>query len=569
VRNFTRYILILLIFTTPSTALNKYWIFFKDKGKIQNLSFHKQQEIIDTYVTNNAKKRRTQRGLPEFNKTALFPDLPVYDSYIAELKKIGFKHHATSRWLNAVSGTASTDVLEIIRNLPFVESIRPVKGWRFKKIFEELSTSQLPFISQPLDTFDLDYGRSALQIRFHNIDQLHLKGLNGDSVIIAVFDTGFRRDIPALAHIDSHLIAEYDFIQMDDNTSNQESDASSQDRHGTNTLAVLAGQLPGQLVGPAFGARFLLAKTEDIRSETHIEEDNWAMAAEWAEALGVDIVTSSLGYSEFDPGEADYKYQDMDGKTTIVTRAANELARRGVLVVNSAGNEGSYSWYYITAPADGSYVLAAGALDDQNNITDFSSRGPTYDGRIKPDLSALGERVYTTYPDGSFGYNSGTSFSAPLIAGIAALILQYRPTLNLLQLLDIMKSSGDQSQYPNNTRGWGKIDALKALTLASGSPYEKPTRINLPPPQPNPYCSGNGVIFFQVDLSEASQVNIDIYNILGQRIKNITYHGTATHNLIPWNVRNYNGLPVSAGIYIYRIYTRDWEGFGKLTVLTR
>lgn len=559
--------LLIFLFSGTTYSQNRYWIFFKDKGEYTNLSYVEQQAVINQYLTEQARERRLKRAIVSLNKASALQDLPVYEGYVSQVEEMGFTIHGRSRWFNAVSGTAGEDILSQIKSLSFVESVSPVKSWTFLRESETTSPGiGLPPAPTP-QIFDFDYGPSAFQTQFHNIDKLHEKDLNGTGVIVAIFDTGFRLENPSLQHIQSQLIAQYDFIQKDSVTANQPGDAPGQDGHGTLVLSILGGLQNDQLVGPAYGAQFILAKTEIVNEEIHLEEDNWAMAAEWAESLGADIVSSSLGYSTFDQGQFSYTYADMNGKTTIVTRAANRLAQLGVLVVSSAGNEGNTPWHYITAPADGFYVLAVGALNSSNEVASFSSRGPTFDGRIKPDVSALGVGVYGATTGASFQRADGTSVSCPLTAGIAAQLLQAVPELNLLNILDIFKRSSDSALHPDNNRGWGKVDALATWTLATGGAFSRPETYRADPPRPNPYLRNSGVIFFPVDLPESALIKIDIYNILGQLVVRLRYQGTQPHNLVLWDGRNLSGHFVPDGIYIYRIHTGGWEKFGKITII--
>jgi len=238
-----------------------------------------------------------------------------------------------------------------------------------------------------------------------------------------MLDTGFDwKEHESLQN--ATIIAEYDFVNQDSVTADQEDDQPGQHSHGTLTFSVLGGYKDSSLIGAAFGSDFILAKTEDIKSETHVEEDNYAAALEWMENYGVDITSSSLGYSVFDPSTFSYTYEDMDGKTTIVTKAAEIAFRKGVLTVTSAGNEGGTSWFYIIAPADGFNTLGIGAVDANNNVAGFSSRGPTFDGRIKPDVVTRGVSVYGAVAGTFSNYTraSGTSLSAPL-ATTSGLIL--------------------------------------------------------------------------------------------------------------------------------------------------
>ncbi|MGB5530718.1 MAG: S8 family serine peptidase, partial [Ignavibacteriaceae bacterium] len=233
----------------------------------------------------------------------------------------------------------------------------------------------------------------------------------------------------------------------------------------TLVFSIVGGFKEGSLIGSAFGSKFILAKTEDVRSEKHIEEDNYAAALEWMEGYGVDITSSSLGYNTFDSPEFSYTYKDMDGKTTIVTRAAELAFRRGVVTVTSAGNEGNNSWRYIIAPADGINTLGIGSVKSDKLVSEFSSRGPTYDGRIKPDVVTQGSGVYCANAGNFSGYftASGTSVAAPIASGIAALLLSAHPHLKNTQVRSIFLETANNTLNPNNDRGYGLISAVKAI----------------------------------------------------------------------------------------------------------
>ena len=552
-------IVIQTIFFSFSYGEEKYWIFFTDKGKNQHLNFSKQQDLQSNFVSQQALERRRLRGVT----IPVEPDLPLDADYISGIESVGITIHGGSRWLNAVSGFATTQQISQVTQLPFVAEVRKVKTWRFKKGHKLHTAPESDMtVSQTLP----GYGFSDFQIRFHNIHQLHDKGLTGKGVKIAVFDTGFRLDHPALHHLQSQIIAEYDFIQMDSVTSNQPGDRSNQDDHGTIVLSVIASYLPDTLMGPAYDAFFLLAKTELEGQELRVEEDHWMMAAEWAERLGADIVSSSLSYSTFDAGEGDYSYQDMDGRSTIVTRAAQELAKRGVLVVSSAGNEGNTPWYYITAPADGFYTLAVGSVNSNNNLSAFRSRGPTYDGRLKPDVVALGENVFGVGSSEIIRPNRGTSYSCPLVTGIAAQVLEQFPRTDLITLLHVLRKSGDQAELPDNQKGYGRVDALRAWELAQEAASSL-TTTRAAQPLPNPYYQDSGIIFFPVDLLSPQRIQLQIYNILGQKITEIIQDGTEGRNLVTWDIKNSAGIPIAGGIYLFRINAGDLNATGKLTVI--
>jgi len=265
------------------------------------------------------------------------------------------------------------------------------------------------------------YFKIVFHIQILNIPPIHDYGYDGSGVLIAVFDTGFNTDHPAFDKI--QILDAYDFVEED-----ADPYLFGPDAHGTQVLSVLGGYFPGELIGPAHGSSFLLARTENTASETPAEEDNWIAAMEWADSLGADIISASLNYLDFDGTANDYPYSALDGNTATITQAANIAASRGILVVNSIGNEGpadSSLW----TPADSPHVLSVGAVTPSREIASFSGRGPTADGRTKPDVVAMGTSVYMMLNDDRFRTGQGTSYSTPQIAGLAALLLQSHPTL--------------------------------------------------------------------------------------------------------------------------------------------
>ncbi|RME44227.1 MAG: hypothetical protein D6795_18230, partial [Deltaproteobacteria bacterium] len=349
-----------------------------------------------------------------------------------------------SRWLNAISIEVAAERIPAIEALPFVDHTQPVA--RYERVETSLSARPLESSpSLPPGTHTLDYGESFDQLAQIRIPEVHDCGVSGAGVIVGMLDTGFRwQSHPALSAID--VIAEYDFINDDPVTSNESGDPSGQDSHGTQTLSVIGGFLPGQLVGGAFSASFLLAKTEDTSQEVPIEEDHWVAGIEWLEANGADVVSSSLGYTAW------YDYSDMDGQTAVTTIAANTAWENGVVVVNSMGNYGNFPGS-IAAPADAFGVLSIGAVSLSGTLASFSSVGPTYDGRMKPDVVALGVSDFVATASGGYGYSSGTSFSCPLIASAAALILSAHPDWTPDQVRDALHATADRADAPDNFYG--------------------------------------------------------------------------------------------------------------------
>ncbi len=455
-----RIALTILIFFISNAALlansgQRFWVYFKDKGGVE---LHKTGSINNLPLSDRSIQRRMNQG-----KSPLFDysDLPLEASYLQKIRGMGFIIHQQSKWFNAVSVMATVAEIEKLYRLPFVQKIEKVRSHHFKNQDRLADSGQ---ISLPKVLTD-EYGPSENQNRMIGIPQAHQIGFHGEGVRIALFDTGFLLQHDALQQV--QVIASWDFIQGDSIVSNQGTDVSSQHNHGTEILSIIAGYKPGSLIGPAYAAEFLLAKTELVGSETHLEEDNWVAAAEWADSMGADIISTSLGYSTFDSGQVDYTYADMNGNTTIITRAADLAAGKGIAVFASAGNEGSNSWYYITAPADGDSVIAVGGVRADGSHWPSSSYGPSADGRIKPDLLAQGQSVYSVSPTltDRYIYISGTSAACPLAAGAAAILLSVDSTMTVTQLYELMKSTASQAQSPDNTMGYGLINLERSIAL--------------------------------------------------------------------------------------------------------
>jgi subtilisin family serine protease len=408
-----------------------------------------------------------------------FEDLPLVREYVSAVAGRATRLRQEVPWLNAVSVEATADQVDALAALPFVQRLDLVRRYRRQPGGElegrELSASREGETSSPDDLpwkrpatpgGSIDYGISLGQVGQINVPAVHALGLHGEGVVVAMFDTGFNT-LSHAAFSTLRIAATRDFVNGDDDVADG---GKGQGSHGTETLSVVGGFAPGRLVGPAYAATFLLAKTENTESETPIEEDNWAAAAEWAEARGADVISSSLGYLDFDPGFTDYTFQDMNGVTAISTRAADLAAARGVVVVNSAGNSGfNVQHNTLGAPADGKRVIAAGAVDASGNRASFSSVGPTSDGRVKPDVSAQGVSVIAALPFSASGYTgvSGTSFSCPLTAGVAALVLQARPSASVDQVIDALRSTASRAGNPDNLLGWGIVNALAAVQSVS------------------------------------------------------------------------------------------------------
>ncbi|MDQ7053111.1 MAG: S8 family serine peptidase [candidate division KSB1 bacterium] len=440
----------------------KYWIFFRDKGPAALAKGAEVYRKAAAQLTERAIQRRLKVLPPE--RLIDEADLDVYPGYLSELKRQGIHPVVVSRWLNGVSAYLTLKQMAAVRALPFVRSVQPVRKLAPPPM-PKTPPAKAPKPTKPA-VHVYDYGQALTQVSLVNVPPLHDAGIVGEGVIVGMLDTGFNwREHPAFQEL--KVLGEYDFVFNDSTTADEkDKDLPGAHSHGTATLSVIGGYDPGVLIGPAFRSQFYLSKTEDIRSETPVEEDNWAAGIEWMESQGIDVASSSLGYFSFDDPADNYSYSDLDGKTTVVTRAAQIAAQKGVVVVNSAGNEGFSSWRYIIAPADGDLVIAVGAVDAAGRRVGFSSVGPTADGRIKPDVMAMGTGVWLARASkiDPYGTGSGTSFSCPMVAGVVALMLSAHPNLTPTQVIEALHKTSSRAEFPDTLMGYGIVDAVKAAT---------------------------------------------------------------------------------------------------------
>ena len=449
----------------PSDSAIAVWVFFTDKGIKTEGQYRKAIQECSYQLSERSIKRRKLRGKePIFD----FTDIPVKKEYTDELEGLNLKIRVVSKWLNAASVMANKNQIQQIEKLHFVRTIEKVATFYRKEPSPPVENpakggeDQLKkFYEAPKDQV-LGYGESYAQLAQVNVPALHNLGYSGKGVLITMLDTGYFIHHRAFEHIlnEGRLVATWDFINDDEDV---EDGPDAQRNHGTYTFSAAGGFVSDTLVGPAYGAQFALAKTEVEGSETQIEEDHWVAGVEWADGLGTDIVSSSLGYLDW------YTYEDMDGNTALCTIAADLAVSKGIVVVNSAGNERTCAippcWDYIIAPADGDSVIAVGAVDINGEIASFSSMGPTYDGRIKPDVVACGVNTFCASPYGGYTRVGGTSLSTPLVAGVCALLLEINPDWTPIQVREALWTTASQADHPDNLMGYGIVNASKASGL--------------------------------------------------------------------------------------------------------
>jgi serine protease AprX len=520
-------------------------------------------------VSERALARRALRGQI---RDAVVSDLPIHPAYENALVARGARIRGTSRWLNAASVQIPVGLALELARLPFVARLSlvargvthrpdPVLDEPDRPVGESMTVSaptpsRSALASAPGDT--AYYGGSFRQLDMLQVPALHALGLSGAGVLVCMFDGGFETSHEVFAGL--NIVAKRDFVHGDTIVADEAGqDAPGTQNHGSWTLGCVAGHKPGTYSGSAFGASVALAKTEDDASETPVEMDYWQFAVEWADSLGADIISSSLAYSEFDNAADSYTYADMDGRTTVVTLAAAEAARRGIVVVNAAGNSGTLDWHYIEAPADADSILAVGAVDSFNVIQAFSSHGPTADGRVKPDVTAMGRRVLVTIgppgPGNTYQRQSGTSFSAPLVSGVAALLLQSHSTWTPVDVRNAMRHTALNQATPDNDMGWGLVQGLaaNAWNPLTGVPSPGPGITDLAlSAGPNPLRAGvSGRIRFSAPAS--NHVTLELVDLSGRRRARLYSGSGGESRTVEWRARGGDGAALAAGVYWIRL----------------
>ncbi len=518
------------------------WVFFNDK--CDNTAHYSANPA--SVVRVKSLKRRAKVLTPDELISEM--DLPVNSEYIEKVVSLGFELKQKSKWFNGVSGYLTKSEIGLISQLSTVKSLDVVHKFKKDYSIEEDAGNQPQgsslYKQNGINSFD--YGQSFTQLNQINVPAVHDMGFTGQGITICSMDAGFDN----LAHevfSSMNIIAMWDFVDGDP-------DVSQLGSHGTSTLSTIGGFKEGRLIGPAFDSDFILARTEDILSETPVEEDNWIAALEWADSIGVDVTTTSLSYLEFDPPFQSYTWEDMDGNTALITIAADLAVKLGIVVVNSASNSGfNPNHNTLGAPADGDSVITVGAVGSDGERSGFSSVGPTVDGRIKPDLMAMGSGVYVARSSSptSYGTSGGTSFSCPILAGAAALVLSVDPTLTPMELLDLLRQTASRSSNPDNLMGWGIINTLDAIEL-------------IPVPVELTLFSGryiNGSV--QLEWTTATETNNFGFEVQ-KRYDNTSYEKIG---FVPGNGTTTNGMQYSfedndlfAGRIFYRLKQLDFNG---------
>ena len=512
-----------------------YYVQFSDKNS-------------NPYSTGSPLQFLSQRSLERRAKARIEvtqEDLPVNPTYVDSLRNICDKIICTSKWLNGAT-VQIHDSAQIIRidSLYFVKSISEVHIKKYNDGYHAIENNMLAASVGPSVA---DYGNSFTQLSIEKGNVLHSLGYYGAGKLISVNDAGFQR-LDSLSAFDSlrnnkGIEAVHDFILGNDSV-------YAQGEHGMWVMSVMAGYLPGQIIGVAPKANFLLMRTENEYSESLVELYAWVSAAEFADSAGADIITSSLGYTTFDTAFMNYTYLDMNGVTTPISKAAEIASSKGMIVVSSAGNSGSQFWHYISAPADANNILTAGACDAYSHMAPFSSYGPTADGRIKPDVDAMGKNdVIASLIDGQVATNSGTSFSAPIIAGLTACLWEAFPDKTNMEVMDAVRRSASRFTHPDDSAGYGianfdlAYQYLKHSTAAPGDYIAEA--------YPNPVSNNLTISFFSNSDQEA---DLSLIDMMGREHLKHIYIANA-NDFNTFTISNVSSL--SDGVYLLIIKTSN------------
>lgn len=524
-RLITGMLLWISVASAQQIADSVYWVYFTDKN-----GNGYQIDQPEEFLSERSVNRRAWQGLGTDHR-----DLPVTAAYLEELKGMGVEIRHVSKWLNGIAMIhVDTQLFEQVLARPFTDTV----AWEPET--DDLYFPPLPSgtrFEPPLTTSpEYDYGVATEQITMLRMDMLHDLGYTGEGVWIAVLDAGFKNvdSLPSFEPMirEGRLLGTRNFV-------NDIPLFRKSSTHGMYVLSIMGAEWDGFMVGTAPHASYILCMTENPVQETRIEEIAWIEAAEYIDSLGCDVINTSLGYSEFDGDDYDYTYYDMDGRSTFISRAASLTASRGIISSNSAGNSGNDSWFYVTAPADADNILTVGAVDSTNEIASFSSRGPTFDVRIKPDVVGMGDDTGIQSIWGGLARGSGTSFSSPLIAGSVASLWQAYPQVPAKEMIRWVQQSGDRNKNPDATYGFGLPDFLRAYWSVTDLPvrfvpgrmevYPNPARdrimIKLPEDQMGNYTLRfhdlSGRVIHSRQVSIPGEISIPEYLLSGMYILEI------------------------------------------------
>ena len=533
-------ILLLSILSTSATIAQTQYFFYVQLNNKQNSPYSLSQP--EQYLSQRAINRRATYGI-----ACDSTDLPVNPAYIAEIAVKGVKVHNRSKWLNGISvRMADTSIVSQIRALPFV---------KWAKYTGQMNSAALPAPRKAkFGSEAYNYGTAATQINQLNGSALHNAGYTGKGIHIAVLDAGFN-NVNTNPGFDSlrlqgRLLGTKDFAEPNSNI-------YALDAHGANVLSIMTGNLPGQYLGSAPHASYWLLRTEYAPSEYMMELDFWVSAIEFADSAGVDVVNSSLGYTTFDDAAMNFTYADMNGKTARASIAAEMAAKKGIVVCNSAGNDGSRTWKYIGSPADADGIFTIGANTSTGTPSSFTSFGPSYDGRVKPEISGMGSSTAIINTAGLTSTGNGTSYSSPLMCGMLACLLQYckaeYPNISPDEFYDLVLHSSSLYNAPTNRMGYGITNFQQAMTtLAAFSRNDRTSENKLK----FAYLADKNVIRIENPENDKNVI-VNIFDSNGKRF----FSNTVSENLF-----EIDSSQLPSGIYFLNINSDIKRYSGKVII---
>ncbi len=464
---------------------NYYWVKFKDKAN-SSFSINQPSQFLST-----ASIERRQKQNIAVNET----DLPISQNYIDSISPYVVELRHRLKWFNmVVVQLPDSTFADSIRQFLFVDTLNRIEVSPARAVSNEQKFEAVTPVDQHY-IYPNRYGIAYHQTNMMNVDLLHQAGARGHGIIVSVMDNGFLNvnTIKGFDSVRQRILYTWDFVHNQENV-------YADGGHGTSAFSCMAANIPGRMLGTAPDASYYLLQTEDNGAEWVMEEYNWAAAAEWADSAGAQIFSTSLGYTDFDGGIGSHTYNDLDGHTTIIARAGNMAFGKGILVLNSAGNEGAAAWHYVSTPADGDSILAIGAVDSAGVIAAFSGRGPTVDGRIKPDICAQGVMSGVLNTIGETGYSSGTSFSCPIMAGSAAALWSAFPDKSARDISTAIRISCPTFWYPDNNYGSGIPNFYTAYWLLKTDYNERILQVTDDVVlYPNPFSSDLNIALFGGD----------------------------------------------------------------------
>lgn len=532
---------LLYIFSATLFAQQDAWVYFSDKPEADYYLSHPLEML-----SQKALDRRAIQGIVLDDK-----DVPVSEVYINAITAArGISVMAKSKWMNALHVRGSIEDINALRTMGFVASVDFADRSLNSRPVSVNNTVRQNEITRPADVQDnFGYGNSAVQIQMLNGHLLHQNSFTGTGMTIAVLDAGFpgtdTSSLISRARQNGQLLGGYNFVANTDNV-------YTGGTHGSMVLSTMAGYTDGSYVGTAPDANYYLFVTESMTYENPVEESFWVAAAEMADSLGADVINTSLGYFRFDNANYDHTYEDINGQQSFITRGANVAFTRGMFLVTSAGNSGATANPYVSVPGDAVNTLTLGAVDAAEQRASFSSVGPTADGRIKPDVMAMGQGSYVGSTTGEVFAGNGTSFSSPITAGLVACLWQALPSLTNAQLLQLIRQSADRYANPNAQYGYGVPDFWTAyqngLTMSAAALARMVTQPIL---YPNPTQSVLNILL----PNTTSQAVLTIYNNLGQQVLSKALSSPDS---------NIDISMLTAGVYLYNIQSGHVLSSGKI-----